>query len=195
MSRRSYLLTHPEIHPRLIEAVKAGIPLTHVGSYAGIADRTFWQWLQIGQTALDDTKDGDPDQTPRNVRHYARLARDVSHARAEVLARGVLQVQRAAQGGFVVREVERRLPDGTVEREVQRQPPDWRASQFLLATSFKNAFGRDAEQVEVHVVGEQVGGSGGVDEVALVVAERVAAVVASRVPELEGGVVEAEVVE
>ncbi|MGX4733203.1 helix-turn-helix domain-containing protein [Kitasatospora griseola] len=192
-----------EVEKRLLDAVRAGVPVSDAAPMAGIHPSTVYRWLERAEQ----------EQQRREAGQRARVAeqpfcefRDrFMRARSEGKAQLVLLVRKAATGGQVVRERVRTVRDPeTGERVVQTErdfaQPDWRAAQFLLACLAPETFGRAAQaRIEVAPAGGgelPAGGAGrgeGVDRLAA----RLSKIRADFAAELEedAGVLEAEVVD
>jgi hypothetical protein len=190
----------PEVERRLLDAIAAGVPIVHAAVHAGIGPTTFGRWMRRGEEeearVEEDGGAPDPIEAP-----YRELWHRVRHARAQVAVQNVSVVQRAAEGGYVLKERTRRYKDpgsGQVvtETETDYAPPEWKASAWLLEKSFHREFGRAAAQVEV------IGDGGGPVQVEHGVTPEVADIAAklaefaARRQALDGpGVIEGEVAE
>jgi hypothetical protein len=155
------------------------VPVDDSASYAGIGRTTFLRWCQTGRDVLAKVEEAaergqeyEPD--PYTEEPYYQLWLDIDSARAKAVVGSVLNVQRAAVGGFVTKEVTRRFRDpvtGQVVEEttVDKQPPDWRAASFLLTHGSSRAAWIKAPQAVEHT-----GAGGGPIEHTLVDAEALA---------------------
>ncbi|MGW4696891.1 helix-turn-helix domain-containing protein [Kitasatospora cineracea] len=147
----------PEVEKRLLDAVRAGVPVSDAAPMAGVHPSTVYRWLERAEE----------EQRRREAGHRARAVeqpfcefRDrFTRARSEGKAQLVLLVRKAATGGQVLRERVRTVRDPeTGERVVQTErdfaQPDWRAAQFLLACLAPETFGRAAQaRIEVAPAG------------------------------------------
>lgn len=130
-----------ETERKLLEATSQGVPMEAAAEYAGIGSSTFLRWCAKGREVQDkivEDEHYEPDEVTEQP--YYDLWIGVEDARSKAVVRGVLNVQRAAAGGFVTKEVTRSQRDpvtGQVETIVEKtiQPPDWRAAMALLKTS------------------------------------------------------------
>lgn len=142
--------------------------------------------MQAAETA-DHAADAG-DELPDRADAYRDYRDRFERARAAVAVAHVALLGRAARGGQVVRETTRTLPDGTVETETERARPEWRASTWLLERSFRDAFGKDAQRVEVTGPdGAPVETSGPAGDALAAVAERLARVAEAQRAQLPGG--------
>lgn len=92
--RRS-LLT-PEMEERILTAVRAGNYLDDAARYAGITDRTIFNWMKRGRDALD-AAGGDDDLVDPDEQMYVRFFRSVERARSAAVVRNLSIIQRAAE--------------------------------------------------------------------------------------------------
>lgn len=132
--RRSKLT--PEVHDRIINAVRAGATFEAAAGAAGIAEWTLYRWLQ----------EAEADGAPAWKRAFRE---DLYRARDELEVRVVAgSVMKAAMGGYVVKRVTRRKPDGTIEEEEQTAPADGRVGLEILARRFwDRGWGRQPTEV------------------------------------------------
>lgn len=78
-------LLNDQVQDRLIEAFKLGqISIPSACHYAGIGERTYYQWMQKG-------RDGDPK--------YQQFSQDIEKARAEAVMVNLAVIRKAAQQG------------------------------------------------------------------------------------------------
>lgn len=156
----------PDIETRLLEAIKAGVPVTQAAIYAGVSPSGYGGWMQRGREELDRLADGTTDaarlergEPAREVEAlFAGFAERVLRARSEVAVRSIALVQRGAAGGQVVKKRTRTFVDDrgrtVTETEEEVSPGDWRAAKWLLEVSFRNEFG---QQSTVRLGGEPGG--------------------------------------
>ncbi|MCC9309109.1 hypothetical protein LN042_18820 [Kitasatospora sp. RB6PN24] len=153
--RRSAL--QPEVEKRLLDAVRAGVPLGDAAAMAGVHASTVYRWLERGEQEQQRLESG---ERARSGERMFREFRDrFMRARSEGKAQLVLLVRKAAQGGHVVRERTRTVRDAetgelVVQTERDFAQPDWRAAQFLLACVAPETFGRAAQaRIELTAAG------------------------------------------
>ncbi|MFJ8043768.1 hypothetical protein ACIRBX_25030 [Kitasatospora sp. NPDC096147] len=192
----------PEVERRLLDAIRAGVPMSDAAPMAGVHASTVYRWLERAEQEQRRIESG--ERARAGEKPFREFRDRFMRARSEGKAQLVLLVRKAAQGGQVVRERTRVVRDPeTGERVVQTErdfaQPDWRAAQFLLACLAPETFGRAAQaRIEVAPAGGgelpavEVSGEG-IDRLAA----RLAEIRAEFVAELEedARVVDAEVVE
>jgi transposase-like protein len=132
--RRSKLT--PEIHDRIVNAVRAGATFNAAAGAAGISERTLYNWINEAEE-------------PNAPSWKVQFLQDLYRARDELEVRVVAgSVMKAAMGGYVVKRVTRRKPDGTVEEEEQTAPADGRVGLEILARRFwDRGWGRQPTEV------------------------------------------------
>ncbi|WP_406205367.1 helix-turn-helix domain-containing protein [Kitasatospora sp. NBC_01560] len=193
----------PEVEKRLLDAVRAGVPVSDAAPMAGVHASTVYRWLERAEQEQQRIEGG---QRARPGERQFREFRDrFMRARSEGKAQLVLLVRKAAQGGHVLRERTRLVRDpDTGQQVVQTErdfaQPDWRAAQFLLACLAPETFGRAAQaRIELAPAGggELPAGSGGSGADIDRLAARLATIREEFAAELEeeAGVVDAELVE
>lgn len=185
---------------RMLNAVRAGTPINYAADYAGVGQRTLYRYLARGEDA--DIRAEAGEQLTAEDESLRQLWQEVTRARADAAVRGVAHLQTVARGGAVLKETTRRYRDpatGQVVTETEKtfSPPDARPMQWLLERSYRDGFGKAAQQLEVTGAG---GGAVQVEsaEVVQTLAQRVASITAARQREIEAApedVVDAEVVE
>lgn len=85
-----------EIIDRIVTAVRGGNYLDDSARYAGIGERTIFEWLAKGREALEAAGD-DIDLVPPDRQLYARLTQAVEKARSDAVVRNLTLIQRAAE--------------------------------------------------------------------------------------------------
>jgi len=148
-ARRPTALTE-EVEKRLLEAIRGGVLLTHAAIYAGVAPSTFHGRVARGEAERERLDAGgapDPRERP-----FLELLENVTRARADAAVPNFALLQKAAQGGYVVKETTRTYVDEAGRRVTERTKTyadlDWRAAAKLLELSFPREFGRHM-QLEV----------------------------------------------
>ena len=147
---RKSVLT-PDVHERLVDAVRAGAPPTQAAAYVGIAVRTYHDWMQRGQNEAERLaelhaagEDPPPDEWEQR---FLDLWVDVEQAKAQAGVRNIANLQKVATGGFVVEQTERSYvgSDGkeVTETSTRRAAPDWRAAAWWLERMDRANFGKE----------------------------------------------------
>ncbi|MFJ6380159.1 hypothetical protein ACIQI7_09180 [Kitasatospora sp. NPDC092039] len=142
---------------RLLDAVRAGVPVSDAAPMAGVHPSTVYRWLERGEQEQQRREAGLRARVGEQP--FCEFRDRFTRARSEGKAQLVLLVRKAATGGHVVRERTRTVRDPeTGERVVQVErdfaQPDWRAAQFLLACLAPETFGRAAQaRIEVAPAG------------------------------------------
>ncbi|WP_327074461.1 hypothetical protein OG196_31975 [Kitasatospora purpeofusca] len=138
----------PEVEKRLLDAVRAGVPVSDAAPMAGVHASTVYRWLERGEQEQQRIEAG--QRAKAGERRFREFRDRFMRARSEGKAQLVLLVRKAAQGGHVVRErtrvardPETGQPQLVTERDFAQ--PDWRAAQFLLACLAPETFGRAAQ--------------------------------------------------
>lgn len=121
----------PDVHEKIVAAIRAGNYIETAAHYAGVAPGTVFRWL----------KEADE---PGAHRAKVEFREAVNHARAESEMRVIGQIQRVIMGGQVLRETTRKLPDGTTETERSYAPPDGRVALEFAARAFPDRWARRA---------------------------------------------------
>lgn len=151
---RPPIVADPDRVTRMLEAISAGVPIGQACLHAGISERAHFRAMAAGEAADEHAEaarearargEQPPDEPDGRQTAYRQYRQDVLRARAAVAVVHVALVGKAARGGALVRETTRRSVDENgkpvveVDREYARG--EWKASQFLLATSFREEFG------------------------------------------------------
>jgi hypothetical protein len=135
---------------RFLEAVRNGAPLNLACSYAGFSYPSFARWMAWGSDAADAHEQG--RAYPPEHEGFREFWEAVQRARAAGAMTDLLLVQKAARGGYVVKETTRRYRgvDGQVVTEVDKAyaPVDWRAASWVLDRTHAAEFRRPT-QVEL----------------------------------------------
>jgi len=206
----------------MLDAVRAGVPITQACLHAGIAPSAHFRAMQAGEDAAElheararaeqagegGGEDPGPPLPPLSARQHAyrEYREEILRARAAVAVTHVALVGKAARGGALVKEETTRDADGTVRTTREYARPEWKASQFLLATSFREDFGASRKVEHTGADGGPIEHRSAGDEALHAIAERLAAVAAEQAEqapggwqhgprELPAGAVDAEVVE
>lgn len=199
------MLATPDTRTRLVDAVRAGTPLTQAAIYAGVGERTLFRTLARGEHASDLADRGLPLDDDDRV--ALEVWTEVRRARADVAVRNVGLIQREAVGGQVLETTTRTFTDeaGRTVREVteKRARGDWRAAKWLLETSFQHDFAKAPQHLQIGL-GADAGAPAGEPRVAEPAVQdlvgRLQAFVAQRqlepaeADDFDGDVVEGEIV-
>ncbi|MFB8235510.1 hypothetical protein ACFC58_03070 [Kitasatospora purpeofusca] len=191
----------PEVEKRLLDAVRAGVPVSDAAPMAGVHASTVYRWLERGEEEQRRIEAG--QRAKAGERRFCEFRDRFMRARSEGKAQLVLLVRKAAQGGHVVRERTRVVRDPETGRpqvvtERDFAQPDWRAAQFLLACLAPETFGRAAQaRIEVAPAAGELPVTAGAGEGIDRLAARLAKIREEFVAELEEevAVVDAELVE
>lgn len=87
----------PEIIKRLIEALRSGNYIDDACNYAGIAESTYYLWMDRGRqekARIDAGQPADPTEAA-----WLDIYSEVQRARSEAVVRNVHLIQAAARGG------------------------------------------------------------------------------------------------
>lgn len=144
----------PDMQKTLLGGIELGVPVSIACQGAGIAESSFYGWMQRGYAEHEERAndvDGQPDE---DEQPYLDLFLAVQQARTKAATRNVGIIQKVASGGTVTEETTRKYRDPETgelveEKTVKRQAPDWRAAAWYLERSHKGEFAKGAEQVEV----------------------------------------------
>jgi hypothetical protein len=194
-------LLSDEVEARLVGASRTGVAVELAAEMAGVSRSSFLGWMSRGRAELEAREAGEkpnPDEE-----EYAALYEKVRTARATAAARAMMNIRRVADGGIVTKVTTRKFRDSVsgeiVEETVEdRTAPDWRADAWYLERQHREHYGKDAViAVEVTGLGDIATNAEdqAVDLSAL--AERLDRSLFSikYPPELEDGVVDAEVLD
>jgi hypothetical protein len=181
----------PDKVNRMLDAIRAGVPITQACYHAGVHPSTHHRAMESGEKADARAEAGehldDRDELYRDYRNR------VLSARARVATVHLALIGKAAVGGQVIEETTRRYKDedGNWVEETTKKvaPQQWKASTWLLERSFREDFAPQRNSVEVTGVG---GGpvqvdAGSPEATLQTVSERLSAVLAKRQQELPGG--------
>ncbi len=96
----------PEVHDRIVEALRSGCYLETAAAYAGVPRATFYEWLRRGRA-------GDGDR-------FVRLADAIEKALADAELRDLLTIARASESQWQASawRLERRYPEKYGRRQV-----------------------------------------------------------------------------
>jgi len=143
---RRLKVVDPEIRSRFLAAVRNGSPLGHAANNSGWSDTSMFRAWTRGHDAAEAMAAGEPINSVDQA--YYDFMVETKQARSAVAVRNTALIQKAAQGGYLIRERTRRLPGGVVETERDYAPVEWRAADRLLTISFGNEF-RESRQLEI----------------------------------------------
>jgi hypothetical protein len=196
------------VEEAVLDAIRYGATIEAACAAAGIAERTYYGWMTRGREAKETLEE--TDELPGTELPFLQFLQSAMRAHARGQVANVRRIDRAAEGGYVIRTRTRRMRDpGTgdlvEETETDLAPPDWRAGAWILERRHPEGFGKPAMELEVSGPGggpvEMAGGPvGGLEALA----ERVKANLAAQREEREeraaleaagGDVVDADVVE
>ena len=120
----------PEAQRTIINGIRAGMTNRLAAARAGIADSTFYHYLEMGRRQ----KRG----------KYKDFLDAVVRAEGECMANALAVLTKAAIGQGAVLD-----QDGRVVEEAI--PADWRAAAFILERRFPHEFGRQVVETEMTV--------------------------------------------
>ena len=93
---RRTILT-PELQENIIQALRGGNYLDDAARYAGVAERTVYQWIQKGRQAREALEEG--VEPTANELLYIQFAQAVEKARSDAVVRNLTIIQKAANDG------------------------------------------------------------------------------------------------
>lgn len=171
----------------MLEAVSAGVPIAQACLHAGISESAHFRAIEAGELAQAQADAGNTLTAREDA--YREYRESILRARAAVAVVHVALVGKAARGGQVWKETTRREPDGSVTTEREFTRPEWKASQFLLATSFRDEFGPPTRRQVEHSGpdGGPIEHAGPGETAVSALAERLAAVAEQQRQQLPGG--------
>lgn len=137
---RRPLLLQGDTRQTVLDAIKAGVPIAHAATRAGIANSTLMSWAARGRAARERADAQQPPEPDDAL--YVEFLDDLERARAEAAHHLVATVQKAARGGYVKSERTYTDDEGRVVREKTYADVDWRAAQFLLERLFRQEFAK-----------------------------------------------------
>ncbi|MGH7470352.1 MAG: hypothetical protein ACRENP_20610 [Longimicrobiales bacterium] len=134
MGRKTKLT--PTVHERIVKAIRGGNYYVTAAAYAGVAERTFYDWMRRGEKSTKGI--------------YFDFYQAVQLADAEATVRNVQILNQAAAGVVVEKTVtrtywegsgedKRQVTETTVTKSVER---DVRAAQFWLERKHRPLFGK-----------------------------------------------------
>lgn len=125
-------LLNDEVHDSIVNALRKGVPIRHACREVGIHEDTFFSWVAKGnaeRARLDTTGETEPGPT---VAGYLRFAEGTERARGESVRLKVEQLNRMAEGDFVVQETTKTLKDGSTVTDRRYAQPNAQAVIFML---------------------------------------------------------------
>lgn len=87
----------PEVEDRIVTAIRGGSYIDDAASFAGVSDRTVYNWLARGKDALYQQESG--QDIPDSEHLYLQFLQSVQRARSEAVLRNLALIQTAAQNG------------------------------------------------------------------------------------------------
>lgn len=123
------------VRTRILELIASGVPITQATRASGIGISTYFRWREVADEAQSLHERGAALTANQQILLEFRDAAD--RARAEAVSRSVLLIQKAAQGGYLLKKTTRKYRDSATgqlvtEEEETYAPVDWRASAYLL---------------------------------------------------------------
>ncbi len=110
IGRPSKLMLTPEVGIKIIELVKVGNYAKVAAQAAGIAERTFYNWIAIGEEHLETYEQGDP--LPESLQLYVDFLQSLKEA--EAIAETMLLMDALTRGNgwqAPMTVLERKFPD------------------------------------------------------------------------------------
>ncbi len=95
VGRRTILTS--ELQDNIVQALRGGNYLDDAARYAGVAERTVYQWIQKGRMAREALEDG--VEPTANELLYIQFAQAVEKARSDAVVRNLTIIQKAANDG------------------------------------------------------------------------------------------------
>ncbi|MCD9903226.1 hypothetical protein LUR56_31240 [Streptomyces sp. MT29] len=192
-------LLSEDVEARLVAASRTGVAVELAAEMAGVARSTFLAWMALGRNEIEAREAG--EEADPEAEEYVALFVKVRTARATAAARAMANLRRVADGGIVTKVTTRQYRDSVsgeivTETVEDRTAPDWRADAWYLERQHREQYGKDATiAVEITGLGQPAGDDHPVDLPAL--AERLdkSLFAVEYPPELEGGIVDAEVMD
>lgn len=131
------------VQQRLCDAIRAGNALDVAALYAGIAPRTFYNWIDRGQAELDRLEADARCRLRDSEAPFVQFLQAVKKARADCEVRNVAIIQKAAAGHEATKTVTRTKADGSQETvTTTRVEYDWKASAWLLERKHPDRWAR-----------------------------------------------------
>lgn len=97
-TKRTSLRLTPEVHSKIITALRAGNYVETSAAFAGISRPTLYRWLEKGDRALDKLEL--EEELTENEIAYLNFRNDVEEARAQASVRAVSLINQAAQNSW-----------------------------------------------------------------------------------------------
>lgn len=184
---RPPIVSDPTRVEAMLKAIAAGVPITAACEHAGISHSAHKRAMAEGEAAHDHAENGHP--LTRRQEEYRAYRAAVLRARANVAVVHVSLVGKAAHGGALLKETTYRNDEGRLVTEREYAKPEWKASQFMLQTSFRDEFATRSTRSQVELSGP---GGGPIElapseEVVLTLAERLHQVAELQRRQLPGG--------
>lgn len=87
----------PEVHDRIVQAVRAGSYFSHAAAYAGISRETLYEWLDRGKTERARL-DADPKAKPNpDEAHYLHFSDTLIRVEGEAVIEAVASWKQAGR--------------------------------------------------------------------------------------------------
>lgn len=142
---------------KIADNIVLGLSNKDACANAGIAERTFYQWLQRGHAELERVAESGRRKIRKRERPFVQFAQSIKKAvpkRKQIL---VGRIQQAARGGDEYTETFRKYKQGREGKPVlveerfttKIRAPEWTAAAWLLERLHYDEFGR-RQRVDVY---------------------------------------------